>query len=206
MTFKQFSDNFKSLWGIATALTAAGPLALWSGSLQPLWPANAGLVAALFCAVALVIAFELGDHLAAAPLRSKRENDRGGLVLILGSTALGLGLIATVVYVEQYGKYIVTETQPTTAGDRQIRFIIGSEKQPSLTEPNRPDRILLREHLYQADEIWTSESIRNARFSLFVSFVLAFSLLTFGIGLFASRTVIVSRKSRAVVTTRRAGR
>jgi hypothetical protein len=39
------------------------------------------------------------------------------------------------------------------------------------------------------DEIWTPEPIRNAQFALFVSFVVAVSMVAFGIVLFASRPV-----------------
>jgi hypothetical protein len=46
---------------------------------------------------------------------------------------------------------------------------------------------LLRDNQYSPEKIWTPESLQYSRILLLVMFVTAFSMLTFGMGLLATR-------------------
>jgi hypothetical protein len=165
--------------------------------LYPPWPDNSRMIGVLFCAVAAIIAFAWG---AASGTISKRRQSLQSL-LATGSLVLGLALI--IGYLLAYNSYVVVETQMVGNDQRKLRFVIGADPPAhSAVGPNAGYLDLLRDNQYDPERIWTPESLRRSRFLLFGSFVAAFSLLTFGMGLLAA----ASARSRPPARHRVAGR
>lgn len=187
MKVADFFSSFKSLWGAAAVAAGAGPLGLWVADLEPPWPSSVGKVAALFCAVAILVSFFVGPggreadggRASAQQARRRRGRTVGITLLLLG--ALGVGG-----YLWAFGRFVVQDAIDRGGRTEIIRTVIGTELRPGLGDLAGATNLdLLRDSLYEPERVWTPESVNTARQLLAVSFVLSFVLLTAGAALLA---------------------
>jgi multisubunit Na+/H+ antiporter MnhB subunit len=178
MKLAEFFESFKSVWGGAAVAAAAGPLGLWAMDLEPPWPPSVGKVATLICTVAVLLAYIVSRSFAPRSKRAQKTR-------LIAMGMLVLGLIAILGYLWAFGRYIVTDSIERGGRTEIIRTIVGSELRPGV-EPGATPVDLLRDNLYDAEAVWTPQSISTARMALLLSFVLSFFLLTFGAALLAT--------------------
>jgi hypothetical protein len=178
VTFLDFLSAFKSFWGAAATAAAAGPIMMWATKLDPPWPPDdVGKIATIFCAVALILAFVMATRL----------KERAMFVAAITSLVLGLGLV--IVYLSLYSLYVEKDSIEYRVGAASptvttFRLVVGTEQLHEVRE-RLSNLELLQNHQFEPETIWTATSLRNTRISLFVSYVLSFTLLTFGAGLLA---------------------
>jgi hypothetical protein len=188
MSLAEFAKSFKSIWGLGVALALAGPLGLSIPELYPPWPDNSRLIGVIFCAVAALLSFAWGSQL------TRRSTAKQKAPAIIATISLACGLAFILVYFAAYSSYVVVETQMVGSQQRSLRFVVGAETSGSPDGGSTTDYLgMLRDNQYDPERIWTRDSLRRSRFLLFGSFVAAFSMLTFGMGLLATR----STRSRA---------
>lgn len=178
MKLAEHLNSFKSVWAVAALAAGAGPLGFWTAELEPPWPPSVGKVATLFCAIALIVVFTV------RPARGRHQNERrrrAGLVL------LGLGVLGITGYLWAYSRYVVVDSVETGAGDRTIRLVVGTQLRPGLAEEAQGTTNLemLRDRLYEPEQVWTSASVQNTRLGLAALFIAGFVLLTGGSALLA---------------------
>ena len=191
MRLAEFAKSFKSIWGLGVALALAGPLGLSIPELYPPWPDHSRLIGVIFCAVAALLSFSWGSELAG---KSTAKQKRPPLIATL---SLACGLAFLLVYFAAYSSYVVVETQMVGSQQRSLRFVVGAETRGTSDGGSAADDLeMLRDNQYDPERIWTRDSLRRSRFLLFGSFVAAFSMLTFGMGLLATRSTS-SRSSTA---------
>lgn len=174
--------SFKSVWAAAAVAAGAGPLGLWAADLEPPWPAQVGKVATLFCAIAILIAFfARGSARKGAPSSGAR---------IVGIALLVLGALGVAGYLWAYSRYVVLDSIERGGRAEIVRSVIGSELRPGLEAAARSSTNLelLRDSLYEPEQVWTSESVNAVRLGLAASFVAGFVLLTAGAALLAQAT------------------
>jgi hypothetical protein len=188
MKIADFFESFKSLWVAAAVAAGAGPLGLWVADLEPPWPASAGKVATLFCAIAILISFFVGPAVRDSEngASAGRQEKRGRGVRIAGITLLVLGAVGVFAYLWAFGRYVVQDSIERRGRTEIIRTVIGTELRPGMDDVSGfTNRDLLRDSLYDPEKVWTSESVNTVRQLLAGSFVLSFVLLTFGAALLA---------------------
>lgn len=184
MKIGEYFESFKSLWGVAAVAAGAGPLGLWVADLEPPWPSAAGKVATLFCAIAILIAFFVGPAGSAGGRKRKGGKKKSG-VRYAAIALLVVGSCGVISYLWAYGRYVVTDSVQRGGRTEIIRMVVGTELRPGLDASQTTKLELLRDNLYDPEEVWTSESVNNTRQLLVVWFVLSFFLLTFGAALLA---------------------
>jgi hypothetical protein len=182
MNIGDFTKSFKSVWGAGVLLATAGPLALFVPDLYPPWPENSHLIGVLFCAVAAVVSFTVGLGYAHQP------KSRNKVQTAVATTCLLLGLASLIGYFFAYSTRVVVETQIVGKDQHQLRFVVGTVKRADVDNTTTDDLELLRDNQYSPERVWTPESVRSSRVLLLVTFVAAFSMLTFGMGLLATRS------------------
>ncbi len=182
MNIDDFAKSFKTVWGAGVLLATAGPLALFVPDLYPPWPENSHLVGVLFCAVAAVVSSTVGLGYA------QQAKSKSRVQTVIATTCLLLGLGSLIGYFFLYSTRVVVETQIVGQDQRQLRFVVGTEMRSDVDKTASGDLELLRDNQYSPERIWTPESVRFSRVLLLVSFVTAFSALTFGMGLLATRS------------------
>lgn len=169
----RFFAYVKSLWGGASAVALAGPVALWAPGLEPPWPeGTAAIIALLFCVVALLIAYA-GFHRLAS--QSKNVERMRNWARSIGCLALGSALVFCATYLYSYASYVEVLDYP----DRVVRRVIGTITiDPEFADRNPED--LLRENQLKPEKIWTRQSLTNTRMLVLFSYVAMFFFLTFG--------------------------
>jgi hypothetical protein len=185
MNLADFVASFKSVWGAAAVAAGAGPLALWVADLEPPWPTSAGKVAAMFCAVAILIAFFIGpaerhsETRAASARKAQRRKAR-----VAGIALLVAGAIGVAAYLWGFGRYVVQDAIERGGRIEMVRVVIGTELRGDLGDVGSATNLdLLRDSLYDAERVWTSDSVNTVRQLLAASFMLSFVLLSFGAAL-----------------------
>jgi hypothetical protein len=177
-----FAKSFKNIWGVGVALAVAGPLGMSIPELYPPWPDGSRLIGVIFCAVAAILSFAWGAEL-------DRRSRATRVLSIVATISLVCGLAFIIVYFVAYNSYVVVETQMVGSEQHKLRFVIGAETRGhSDAELNSASLEMLRDNQYDPERIWTRESLRRSRLLLFGSFLAAFSMLTFGMGLLATRS------------------
>jgi hypothetical protein len=188
MKIGDWAKSFKSIWGAGVLIATAGPLGLLVPDLYPPWPDHSYLIGVIFCAVTAIVSFAVGVGFAQQPMSRRKVQTA------LALTSLVLGLISLVWYFLAYSTRVVVETQVVGAEQHQLRFVVGTEMRSDVDKgADLNDLELLRDNQYSPERIWTSESLQSSRFILLLTFVLAFSMLTFGMGLLATRSGPSSR-------------
>lgn len=183
MKLADWMKSFKSIWGAGVILATAGPLGLSVPDLYPPWPEHSYWIAVIFCAVASLVSFTVG----LSDLHPPRSKTR--IQTVLACTCLVLGLISLIGYFAAYSTRVVGETQVVGAEQRQLRFVVGTEMRADMDRTSDLNNLeLLRDHQYDPERVWTSESLRFSRLLLLITFVGAFAMLTFGMGLLATRS------------------
>lgn len=190
MKIGDFTKSFKTIWGAGVLLATAGPLGLFVPDLSPPWPDNSHIIGVIFCAVAAVVSFTVGVGYAQRP-RSKSKFQAA-----IATGCLLLGLASLLGYFLAYSTRVVVETQVVGKEQRQLRFVVGTERRADADKTGTQDDLeLLRDNQYSPEKIWTLESVRYSRVLLLSTFVTSFSLLTFGMGLLATRSAISGPRS-----------
>jgi hypothetical protein len=183
MRLADFLKSFKNLWGVGVGLAVAGPLGMSIPELYPPWPDNSRMIGVIFCAVVALLSFAWGAELN----KNSRTNDK--LQSMVATISLLCGLASIIVYFVAYNSYVVVETQVVGGDQRKLRFVVGAETPGHpIAEPNSAYLEMLRDNQYDPERIWTRDSLRRSRFLLFGSFIAAFSMLTFGLGLLATQS------------------
>lgn len=178
------------MWGAGVLVATAGPLGLLVPDLYPPWPEHSYVIGVIFAAVAAIVSFSVG--LGYARPSGTARNLRSGVAL----TSIVLGSASLIWYFAAYSTRVVVETQMVGAEQHQLRFVVGTEMRPDVDKtPDANDLELLRDNQYTPDRIWTSKSLQQSRFLLLLTFVSSFSLLTFGMGLLATRSATSSRSA-----------
>ncbi|MBI3350128.1 MAG: hypothetical protein HY020_23320 [Burkholderiales bacterium] len=187
MKIADFFASFKSLWGAAAVAAGAGPLGLWIADLEPPWPSSSGKVAALFCAIAILISFFVGPAgRDAEDSKVSRQKARRRGARIAGIALLVLGALGVGAYLWAYGRFVVQDAIDRGGRVEIIRTVVGTELRPGMGDIGSATSLdLLRDGLYDPERVWTSESVNMVRQLLAASFVLSFVLLTFGAALLA---------------------
>lgn len=187
MTIGDFAKAFKTLWGAGVAVAVAGPLGLFVPDLYPPWPENSHIIGVLFCAVAAVVSLTLGVGYA------QRPENKQTLQTAVAIVCLVIGLASLLAYFMANSTRVVEEQQMVGKKAHQLRFVVGTQLRSDVDQTMGSDaRELLRDNQYDPEKIWTAESLRNSRFLLLITFVTAFAMLTFGMGLLATRTAAPS--------------
>jgi hypothetical protein len=93
----------------------------------------------------------------------------------------------------------VVETQIVGKDQHQLRFVVGTVKREGVDNATTDDLELLRDNQYSPERVWTPESVRFSRVLLLVAFIAAFSMLTFGMGLLATRSGTSTRATSSTV-------
>jgi hypothetical protein len=194
MNIGDFAKSFKSVWGAGVLLATAGPLALFVPDLYPPWPENSHLIGVLFCAVAAVASFSVGLGYAHQP------KSRSKVQTAVATVCLLLGLVSLIGYFFAYSTRVVVETQIVGKDQHQLRFVVGTVKRAGVDSATTDDLELLRDNQYSPERVWTPESVRFSRVLLLVTFIAAFSMLTFGMGLLATRSGTSTRATSRTVT------
>jgi hypothetical protein len=149
----------------------------------PPWPDNSHIIGVIFCAVAAVVSFTVGVGYA------RRPRTKSKFQAAVATVCLLLGLASLLGYFLAYSTRVVVETQVVGNEQRQLRFVVGTERKADVDKTRSEDDLeFLRDNQYSPEKIWTLESLRYSRLLLLVTFVTAFSLLTFGMGLLATRS------------------
>jgi uncharacterized membrane protein (Fun14 family) len=174
-------------------LATAGPLALFVPDLYPPWPENSHLIGVLFCAVAAVASFSVGLGYAHQP------KSRSKVQTAVATVCLQLGLASLIGYFFAYSTRVVVETQIVGKDQHQLRFVVGTVKRAGVDSATTDDLELLRDNQYSPERVWTPESVRFSRVLLLVTFIAAFSMLTFGMGLLATRSGTSTRATSSTV-------
>ena len=188
MNIGDFAKSFKTVWGAGVLLATAGPLGLFVPDLYPPWPENSHIIGVIFCAVAAVVSFTAGVGYAQRPRAKSRVQTA------VATACLLLGLASLIGYFLAYSTRVVVETQVVGKEQRQLRFVVGTEMRADVDKTGSGDALeLLRDNQYSPEKIWTPDSVRYSRVLLLVTFVAAFSMLTFGMGLLATRSGTSSR-------------
>ena len=181
MNIADWAKSFKSIWGAGVLIATAGPLGLLVPDLYPPWPEYSYLVAVIFCAVVSIVSFTVGLAYAHQP-RSQRK-----LQTLLASACLLLGLTSLIWYFSAYSTRVVVETQVVGTEQHQLRFVVGTDMRADMDKTS--DHLeLLRDNQYNPERVWTPESLRFSRLLLLITFLVAFSMLTLGMGLLATRS------------------
>jgi hypothetical protein len=179
MKITEYFASFKSVWGGAAIAAGAGPLGLWVADLEPPWPTAVGKVATLFCAIAILIAFFVRPEAS-----KKKRSSRGRAV---GIALLVFGAVGVMGYLWAYSRYVVLDSIERAGRTEIIRIVIGSELRPGMQEEaaQTTNLDLLRDSLYEPEQVWTSDSVNSVRLILAASFVLSFVSLTAGAAVLA---------------------
>ncbi len=164
-----FFKQFKSLWGAVAIAAAAGPLGMIAPNLHPPWPTGSASVAMIVSGCSLILAY--------ARIKSKKpvlKIESIGLILV------GVALLLT--YLTMFSMFILEETQQTAAGENVLRFVIGYEYLPEILELEADDTDidLLRNVLYQVDQVWTLKSITTVRIAMMICFSVSFATIAYG--------------------------
>lgn len=204
MKIADFFESFKSLWGAAAVAAGAGPLGFWAADLEPPWPTSVGKVAALFCAVAILIAFFVSPAARDSEDGGAQKEKRSGRARVAGIALLVLGALGVIVYLWAFGRYVVQDSIERGGRTEIIRTVIGTELRRGMEDVGDSTSLdLLRDSLYDPEKVWTSESVNTVRQLLAGSFVLSFVLLTFGAALLA-RVEKVSAEPAPIGASRKA--
>ena len=185
-----YLQSYRSLWGIGIVLAVTGPLALWVPDLQPPWPEGSQMIAAVFCVVVAILSVSIAHYFLGQPAasRSRSARTRPLMALWIGAAAIVIGLACGVYYLVVFNRYVVVDLQTVAGETRPIRIVIGTELRGDLENTRERPLQLLQEHGYDAEGVWTRDSILNARFLVFASFVAAFVFLTAGLAVLATIT------------------
>jgi len=183
MDLKQYTKSFKSLWGLGVTLGTVGPLGLWVPNLNPPWPWESSAITTLFCVVAVILGFTITKHI------KEDENEsvsHSRWLTLLGSAILIVGLFSSVLYMNNYSLFVITEKQETPEGERTLRFVIGTEIKNGIVVNAESELELLRDNQYEPAKVWTRVSIHQARLKLLLSFISTFFFLTLGMAILAA--------------------
>ena len=183
MKITDWAKSFKSMWGAGVLVATAGPLGLLVPDLYPPWPEHSYVIGIIFAAVAAIVSFTVGLGYARKPgiMRNARS--------IVALTCIVFGLASLIWYFLTYSTLVVVETQMVGTEQHQLRFVVGTEIRPDVDQTSGVNDLeLLRDNEYTPERIWTSQSLQRSRFLLLLTFVASFSLLTFGMGLLATRS------------------
>jgi hypothetical protein len=173
-----------SVSGFALVLAATGPLLLWLPDLQPPWPEGSQMIATLLCVVVAMLAAALAKQFQSAATRAGADRQRSRVLLGAGTGAIVLGLISGISYLAAFNQYVVSEQQSVGGEVRTVRVVIGNQLRPDVDANERPVR-LLQESGYEAERVWTRESLLRTRLHVFISFAATFVALTAGLALLA---------------------
>ncbi|MBI1686161.1 hypothetical protein [Caulobacter hibisci] len=178
MKLTDYLSSFKSIWAAAAIAAGAGPLGLWAADLEPPWPTSAGKVATLFCAVAILTTFFAN---ASTDRPDRRRRGLAGVALLV------LGSCGVAGYLWLYSQFVVQDSIELGGRSEVVRAIVGSELRPELrAEAEHVTNLdLLRDALYDPEQVWTPRSVNQMRLSLLAAFVLGFVAMTLGAGLLA---------------------
>lgn len=182
-TLSSFANSFKSGWGVVSLGLAAGPLVALGAELQPPWPQGSAAISIILSASALFLAFAR----LRVGARSGRRNQRN--FLREGSAAIILGIILLATYLFLNSQYVIDEKRSSGGTEESIRIVIGTNRLPQLAEVKSSDINLLRDHLYQPDEIWTNSSLTFVRLLLIFTFGFSFASLSYGTALISAATL-----------------
>jgi hypothetical protein len=188
MTFSQFIKLFKSMWGGAVIAATAGPSVLWLSGLDPPWPpGSASKIATLFCAVAAIMAYALGNALSDNKLKIFKNNSflKRQSHGIVGTVFLMVGLIMGIAYLWTYSSVVVADTIQIQSKNVVVRKVVGDEIRDGVITDGKTKLDLLRDHLYEEDRVWTPESLKAARMTLLTTFLTTFVCITFGTAILA---------------------
>ena len=196
MKIGDWAKSFKSIWGAGVLIATAGPLGLLVPDLYPPWPDHSYLIGVIFCAVTAIVSFAIAVSYAHQPIFQKVQT-------ALALASLALGLTSLIWYFSAYSTRVVVETQVVGAEQHQLRFVVGTEIRADVDKTaDLNDLELLRDNQYSPERVWTSESLRTSRFLLLITFVTAFSMLTFGMSLMATRSGPSNRQAIRTVRVR----
>jgi hypothetical protein len=192
MQIDDFTKAFKTVWGAGVVVAVAGPLGLFVPDLYPPWPDNSHLIGVVFCAVAAVVSFTVGVGYAQRPATKRTVQTAVAIACAV------IGLASLIAYFMAYSTRVVVEPQMIGKEQRELRFVVGTQMRADVDKTASGVPLeLLRDNQYSPEKVWTPESLRNSRFLLLITFVTAFAMLTFGMGLLATRagTDLPSRSS-----------
>jgi hypothetical protein len=183
MNIADWAKSFKSVWGVGVLIATAGPLGLLVPDMYPPWPDHSYLIGVIFCAISAIVSFTVGVGYAHQPGASSKVQTAIALACLV------LGLTSLISYFLIYSTRVVVETQVIGAEQHLLRFVVGTEMRADMDKSTDGDNLeLLRDNQYSPERIWTPESLRYSRFLLLITFVTAFSMLTVGMGLLATRS------------------
>lgn len=200
MTFSHFIKRFKSMWGGAVIAATAGPAILWLSGLDPPWPpGSASKIATLFCAVAAIMAYTMGNALADKKLKILKEYSffRRQSHGIVGTAFLITGLVMGIAYLWIYSSVVVADTVQIQSKNVIVRKVVGKETRNGIHAEGKTKLDLLRDHLYEEDRVWTAGSLKAARMTLLGTFLITFFSITFGTAILAFSNP-VEKKSNLV--------
>ncbi len=149
------------------------------------------MIAVVFCIMAVIPSVSIARYFLGQPTgsRSGSTQRRPLIGLWIGATAIAFGLSCGVYYLIAFNRYVVVDFQNIAGEARPIRIVIGTELRGDLENARERPLQLLQEHGYDAESVWTRDSILNARFRVFASFVATFVFLTAGLALLATITL-----------------
>ncbi|MCZ6832055.1 MAG: hypothetical protein O7F73_21215 [Gammaproteobacteria bacterium] len=166
-----FFRRFKSIWGIAAAVIAMGPLGLLAPGLQPPWPAGSVTIAVIISVAMLILAGSRDQgHRRYEPV-----------------TTLVLGVIFLLAYFLFFSLFVVEQAQLVDGQQNIIRFVVGYERLPGVG-PDIPDITALQDHGFQPSLVWTPVSLLVARLTLLGTFYLGFGLIAYGSSLMSGKS------------------
>jgi len=188
MTFSHFIKQFKSMWGGAVIAATSGPAILWLSGLDPPWPpGGASKIATLFCAVAAIMAYALGNTLVDKnPKISKKYSFlKKQSHRIVGTAFLTIGLAMGIAYLWIYSSVVLADTIQIQSKNVIVRKVVGNEIRNGIHAEGKTKLDLLRDHLYEEDRVWTADSLKAARMTLLGTFLITFFSITFGTAILA---------------------
>ncbi len=196
MSIKDFYKSFRSLWGVASVLAAAGPMAFWPLDFDPPWPPQARAITVLFSAVGYIVAFvAVNEYLPNPNERVRKNAGSRRYPIAVGVGCIAVSVLCSFFYYSSYSTFVKEKPRTVQGQQQTIRRVIGSERKPGLADREEPDdKVLLANHNYDPDEAWTSTSLRSARLQVFLSFLIMFFLLTLGLGTLAQVSSIERRR------------